>query len=358
MANTSTLAGENKTESNLEKFELSRSGRKKKWGIKQTETLERKWGLCRRKKAGTLPTLKMQCEATLPCNNPRGLSTRVINIDWMLNQLEQVRTTKMQYRKPRKGGDWVQGPNQSIILSPIFWKTKPRPNHCTRWGSTETEAWIESRSNAERRKDRKRGPRANRSKRVKNSSCCRYLNLAGAGQPGRNATNRERLMGRKHRLEAIAQVGNDWAGGRVRSWTRSLGCRWVGRTRRWIQEAGRPSSASRRRGRGDWWPEAKRSKLFAWRGKEKNLREFFKRKNWIAVELVRFFWELIWRLDLWSRRRKGYWFYGFIITWPIITCNKKKGFHFVLFHQYTKGVLVLRQSLLLLGCMVYIIYIC
>ena len=30
MANTSTLAGENKTESNLEKFELSRSGRKKK----------------------------------------------------------------------------------------------------------------------------------------------------------------------------------------------------------------------------------------------------------------------------------------------------------------------------------------
>jgi len=40
MANTSTLAGENKTESNLEKFELSRSGRKKK---SEASNKQRRW---------------------------------------------------------------------------------------------------------------------------------------------------------------------------------------------------------------------------------------------------------------------------------------------------------------------------
>ena len=158
----------------------------------------------------------------------------------------------MQYRKPRKGGTGYRAQTnpsyevqysekQNLVQIIALDEEAQKRKHELNRGQMRREERI-----------RKRDLGQTKVNGVKNSSCCRYLNLAGAGQPGRNATNRERLMGRKHRLEAIAQVGNDWAGRRVRSWTRSLGCRWVGRTRRWIQEAGRPSSASRRRGRGDW----------------------------------------------------------------------------------------------------------
>ena len=69
MANTSTLADENKTENNLEKFELSRSGRKKKVRHQTNRDAgERKEMGALSSKTGRnfTNTHKMQCEATLP----------------------------------------------------------------------------------------------------------------------------------------------------------------------------------------------------------------------------------------------------------------------------------------------------
>jgi hypothetical protein len=123
----------------------------------------------------------------------------------------------MQYQKPGQGGRELTG-----------YRAQTNQVYCEKEGS-----------NAERR-IRQGRPRANRSKRVKNRSCSSYLNLAGAGQSRRNATNRRRLMGRMHRLERISNVGvrGMMSVRRVSSWTRSPGCRCVGLTRR-IQEAGR-----------------------------------------------------------------------------------------------------------------------
>jgi hypothetical protein len=65
----------------------------------------------------------------------------------------------------------------------------------------------------------------------------------------------------------------------------------------------------------------------------------------VEPENVRSFGELIWRLDLWSSTARSGTSYSFI-TWPIITCKGER-FSLCSFPSVHKGVLVLRQSLLL-----------
>ena len=78
MANTSTLAGENKTESNLEKFELSRSGRKKseasnkqrRWRENGGFVVEKRQELYQHSKCN----VKQHCHATTQEDSVRELS--------------------------------------------------------------------------------------------------------------------------------------------------------------------------------------------------------------------------------------------------------------------------------------------
>jgi len=102
----------------------------------------------------------------------------------------------MPYQKPGQRGSG-QGTDYRAQSNPVYCE---KEEFFSRIAALKKS--IESSSNAERRRIRQ-GPRENRSKRVKNRSFSRYLNLAGASQSRRNATNRKRLMGRKHRLEMI-----------------------------------------------------------------------------------------------------------------------------------------------------------
>jgi len=81
MANTSTLAGENKTESNLEKFELSRSGRKKseasnkqrRWRENGGFVVEKRQELYQHSKCN----VKQHCHATTQEDSVRELSISI-----------------------------------------------------------------------------------------------------------------------------------------------------------------------------------------------------------------------------------------------------------------------------------------